>query len=565
VTTTISPEDLEILGDYRTRMKASLRITPKEGGTQVPLIPNAIQNEYLDATCYSPYLNPAAGGIPISPWTHEPFTFRNLILKPRQIGMSTVVLAKKLTRIVSEPNRNLVIIAQDDAMKDEFRERTHAFLEQYAENQQCPRYGSEAGKGKLDNKERLDFEINSTIYFQSAQSPNIGRTVTFHDVYGTELAFWDMWGEGNARSIISALNASVPRPPYGEIDFESTPNGPAGAFFDLCMAALEGKITDIGGGLSWKLFFWPWWRQQEYCDFNVTSWAPLQPLDEHERWLRDDKHLTPGQMSWRRGQVATATALRKEFDQEYPEDPMTCFITGQQTVIPKKVIGRMRAYSLREESAPLDIQQNGDLRIFEGAMPDVSYILAADGAHGNQGDDESAFVICRKDTMEPVVTYNGYLPIHEFAQLCVRMGFQYNTAYFAGESNNDVGYALNTKVDAMGYPNIHWRINPEQDLRHASSANPFALGWQTNVKTRSEMVATLQDWLIGTLVRIRDRVLVDQVATFIWLSPRSNPNAKKRAEAAPSSHDDLLFAYMIALQVREYATDVKGRGKPVRL
>lgn len=560
----ISPPDdpLQLVGDYRRRISTELQITPKRGGLRIHLDPNAIQGEYLDETCYSPWLHDATGeGImPVSPWSKQPFQFRNLILKPRQVGMSTIVLAKKVMRIATEPNRNLLIIAQDDAFKQEFRERVHAYLADIKNAGLCPPFGTAAGRGKADNIERLDFAHNSTIYFQSAQSPNIGRTNTYHDAYGTEIAFWDIFGEGRARKIVHALNSAVPDPPYGEIDFESTPNGPAGAFFDLCMAAIEGKITEVGGGKAWRLFFWPWWKQQEYRIDNPGIHP--RDLNDHEKWLYREHGCDMGQLEWRRIKIAEAEAVKQHFDSEYPEDPLTCFITAQQTVLKKPTISRMRAIVTAYD--PIETEFDGDLRIYEGPQTGIEYILGADGAQGNEGDDESAFVLARKDSMAPVVCYNGYLPPHDFAKLIARIAYTYNKAYVGAEANNDVGYAVNKALDDLNYPNLHYRQDPEMDVRSGVKINPFKLGWRTDVKTRPEMVSEYQDWHNGNLVLIRDKTLVNQSATMIWRPPKGNPSGRKQARAAPSAKDDLVLAWMICLQLRSYASSVDRKVVAVR-
>lgn len=557
------PDELfDWIGDYRSRIHNALWIVPKRGGDKIKLVPNDIQSYYLDNACYSPHqtyeLN--ASGIPISPWTGEPFSFRNLELKPRQVGMSTIVLANKVTRIVTEKNRNLALIAQDETMRDEFRERTHAFLEQYTKVGECPPYGAQAGGGKLDNKDRLDFGHGSTIYFQSAQAPNIGRTVTFHDVYGTEVAFWDMYGEGTARKIVHALNASVPPPPFGTVDYESTANGAAGVFYDLVMAAHGDRIAKRKvTGFDWRLFFWEWWIHKEYRLDGVN----LGTLTQEEKDLREAKGLDYGQVAWRRKEKHLAETMRKLFESEYPEDVVQCFISGRDTVIPAPVLFKMRQFAADKD--PIREEYEGDLRVFEGPEPGVTYIIGGDGAEGVPGKDQSAFAVVRRDTMAPVLLYNGYMPAHDMGRLMARIGFEYNKAYIAAESNNTVGYALNAALESLNYPNMHYREDPEQNrMQSPGIKNPFALGWQTNVKTRSEMIELLREYLIGTLVLIRDKVLVDQISTFIWRTPESNSNGALRPEAATGAKDDLLFAYMIALAVRDYASDGMTRAKPRR-
>ncbi len=81
------------------------------------------------------------------------------------------------------------------------------------------------------------------------------------------------------------------------------------------MAALRGDS-------EYTLHFYPWWWQAEY-----TLAHDGLPLDytADEQTLIARHNLTPGQILWRRRKKQQ---LGRLFDQEYPEDPYTCFLTS---------------------------------------------------------------------------------------------------------------------------------------------------------------------------------------------------------------------------------------------
>jgi len=101
-----------------------------------------------------------------------------------------------------------------------------------------------------------------------------------------------------------------------DIILESTPNGAQGYFYGLCMEALDGDSI-------WKLHFYPWW----WDDFYRISLSDGEQLEysSDEAKLVEQHHLDPEQIKWRRQKQKELKGL---FIQEYPEDPISCFITS---------------------------------------------------------------------------------------------------------------------------------------------------------------------------------------------------------------------------------------------
>jgi len=147
-------------------------------------------------------------------------------------------------------------------------------------------------------------EFDSEVTIGTAGGKAKGRGGTYTDFHGSEVAFWP-----DAEKIIAgAMQGGDP-----DVVLESTPNGAQGKFYELCMEALSGSGV-------WSLHFFPWWWDAEYrLDGEL-----IKPTDEEAELIR--KHnLDHSQLRWRRMKV---DELKRLFTQEYPEDPISCFLTS---------------------------------------------------------------------------------------------------------------------------------------------------------------------------------------------------------------------------------------------
>jgi len=228
-------------------------------------------------------------------------TGRDLILKPRQIGFSTAIQADLFYRAVTRTSAT-VTLSHEDKSTQKFRRMTKRFYDNLPENFRPAR--------KYDNAVLAtypDFDSESEIF--TAGNTDTGRSGTYTDVHASEVAFYK-----DAQAIV----AGIMQGGNPSIAMESTPNGAQGYFYNLCMEALDGNSI-------WKLHFFRWWDHPEYAtpleDGETFDYAD----DELE--LVETFGLSPEQIKWRRGKQQE---LKHEFPQEYPEDPVKCFLLSGQ-------------------------------------------------------------------------------------------------------------------------------------------------------------------------------------------------------------------------------------------
>lgn len=488
----------------------------------VPFVPNRPQADYL---------------------TNR--TKRNIILKPRQIGFTTLLLAKNLLTTIRRPYTHYALLAQDDDQVMKLRERLKMFLHQLEQHGACPTVG-------IDNEEQMTFPvINSRISYYSGQSDRVGRGDTIDILHITELAFMDKGGK-HVGTLLPAV------PDNGTIDIESTPNGMGGVFYNLFREAM-----DPSSGSIWRPFFYPWWWSDEY--HVEDSGLKRSQLDEEEmelyqRFERDG--LTLDKIAWRRRKKAEYVGTDRSFEEEYPEDPVTCFMAGALSPFKPAEIHRLMA-RCRPPLAVETVLPRGQLRIWEYPDPTAHYVIGGDPAEGIEEGDYSALSVI-KVGVRPVhvAGYKGKIRPGEFAKVACDLAYRYNTALLALERNGVGLTAVEKAVYDLNYPNFYYDIDPFS----SSNRGDIKPGWSTNHVTRPRMIEEFVQALAGGLLVTEDEDLVREASTLSYVESESGARAQRfrRIEAARGEYDDYAFATMIAIQALKQAGTTGRRARPVR-
>ncbi|GAP07117.1 terminase-like family [Anaerolinea thermolimosa] len=198
-------------------------------------------------------------------------TGRDIILKPRQTGITTLIQAF-IFRSMLEENTRAVTLTHLDSSTENIRKIQDTFYQHFP--------FSDLKRGS-NNQVTVTYPLfNSSHTTSTAGSLDFGRGGTFTIFHGSEVAFWK-----DPEKIISGVAQSS-----RWIILESTPNGAQGWFYEKCLEALSGR-----GG--WRLHFFPWYEFEEYRDIP----------DFKERKLQE---------------------LGRFFYQEYPETVEECFLSS---------------------------------------------------------------------------------------------------------------------------------------------------------------------------------------------------------------------------------------------
>jgi hypothetical protein len=430
----------------------------------------------------------------------------NIVLKARQVGITTYVAARFFVQTITHPGTLAVQVAHTPESAESIFNIVRRFWEKLPEG---PRKG--ALIHSRANVRQLVFPLLDSEYRVETADANAGRGMTIHYLHCSEVSRWPR----DAAETLASLRGAVA--PQGEIVLESTPNGAAGVFYDEWQRAEETGYT--------KHFF-PWWYEQSYRENG--SLEKLQPLTREEQQLVERYGLVEEQIGWRRKQWAT---LRELAGQEYAEDASSCFLASGECVFELEMIEKAAA----EAGRPLQSQDNGRLLTWYPVQEGRQYIIGVDSAGGGSRGDYACAEVIEREIGLQCAELRGHFPPLELARRIVELGQSYGQALLAVERNNH-GYGVLAHLRDMEYGNIFEKGGE--------------LGWLTSAASRPAMIENMVAVFMERPTLFRSTRLLEECKTFVR-------RADGTAAAADGAHDDCVMAMAIALVVRK---EDAGRG-----
>lgn len=217
--------------------------------------------------------------------------------------------------------------------------------------------------------------------------------------------------------------------------------------------------------------------------------------------------------------------FRQIGQRKWDQEVLGKFLASGNTYIDSTHIEGMESWVDKNSPKPR-MEMGGKLLIWKDFTPGHHYAIGADCATGG-GLDSSAAQVIDVDAGEQVAEYKGKVPEDQFATVLAQLGYRYGTAVIAVELNSTAGGAV-----LMSLKNIqkYRRIWKDEDGKE---------GWNTNVRTRNLMIADLESNLYNNTFKINSLRLIDELKTFIVTKTG-------KVEHDINSHDDVLFAFMIA-------------------
>jgi len=193
--------------------------------------------------------------------------YLNLILKARQVGITTFFCIYALDLCLFNPNKRAGIIAHnlDDAMaffRDKVKypyEHLGCDLDEYGNLGEQPEWARALFPGAdQDRTNQLSFDNNSSIRVGTSM-----RSGTLNFLHVSEFGKICAKYPERAREIVTGAFNTVH---VGQIiSVESTAEGSEGYFFRYCETAFNRELQGAGlSELDFKPFFFAWWQHPSY-------------------------------------------------------------------------------------------------------------------------------------------------------------------------------------------------------------------------------------------------------------------------------------------------------------
>mgnify|MGYP003111034957 FL=1 len=383
----------------------------------------------------------------------------NIVLKSRQLGLSTLVSAYSVWLAIFQREKNILIIATKLAVAQNFISKVKTMIKSLPNWLLLPEIVS-------NNKQQIQFSHGSSIK-AIPTSEDAGRSESLSLLIVDEAAF-----VRNFDTIWTGIYPTIST--GGRVILLSTPNGVGGQYYKLYTEA-ESNLNEFN---PIKL---PWTVHPE-CD---------------QEWFEQ----------------VTSNMSKRQIAQEYLCD----FTTSGDTFLGGEDLEWIR------NCVTDPVAREGEDRnvwIWQHPLSEKDYIMSADVARGD-AKDYSTFHIIDVEAGEVVVEYKGKIRPDNFAELLNKWGLKYNKALLCPE-NNSFGYATILKLQEMQYPRLYYRKRKGTYIGgYIPKASADIAGFTTNGKTRSMILGKLEEILRNKQLITRSSRTYQELKTFTWNTGRA--------------------------------------------
>jgi len=384
----------------------------------------------------------------------------NVILKARQLGISTVTAAYVVWLMLFYRDKNVLVVATKFGTAANLVKKVKSIM------QSLPPW-LRIAKIKIDNRTSFILTNGSEVK-ASTTSGDAGRSEALSLLVIDEAAHVDGLGD-----LWTGLYPTLST--GGRCIALSTPNGVGNWFHKVYIEADQGAN-----------------------DFHPT----MLPWSVHPE----------------RGPDWFAKETRNMSQRQIAQELECSFNASGDTVINPEDLKR-----IHENITPPKYKTGFDrnLWLWEQYDPNFSYLLVADVARGD-GSDFSVFHILKLETMEVIGEYQGKPSLGDFSRILYNTGKEYGFCLLVVE-NNSLGISVLEKLQDMEYSNIYYSAKGSHeyvDPVQAYDADKVIAGFTTSSKTRPLIVAKMEEFIRNKLIKVYSSRIINEFKTFIWQNNR---------------------------------------------
>ena len=540
---------LDIKSDLYRYIDNNLWIRTKSGKLE-RLVPNKPQKALIDYVLYCLEL-----GIPV----------RVILLKARQMGLSTIVEAICYWWTSTNKHQTAVIIGHEDTSA----KNLYMMFRRYYDNSN-PIFKPSV---KYNTRSDLTFEryddggnqvgLGSVIKTATAKNTSAGRSDTVQFLHASEVGEWE-----NGEELIASLMQTIPDLPNTFIFLESTAKGKGNYFHKEWRNAEKGENNFVP-------FFFPWWLIDEYEVYDDEDIGTLSEYEEFlislfkkgfntfsgDRYTVTEEQYIPKIKFYRRKSKDFASDPTRMY-QEYPSVAKEAFVASGANVFPVLELEKMEHQTLEVDEYDYYNLKTGDnhedyildrieydprvedftavapLKVFDLPEPGKEYVIGADVAEGLKNGDFSVAEVVETTSMKTVARWRGHCDPDRFGEILGALGALYNHALIGVEVNNH-GLTTVQKLRDTYYTNLYKRDKGYDEDFEEPTSN---LGWKTDVRTKRLAIDDLIRIIREGLNEEKDMVFVEEAFAFVR-------DIRGRMNAEEGEHDDTVMAKAITFQL----------------
>jgi hypothetical protein len=381
----------------------------------------------------------------------------NILLKARQLGMSTLTAAYVVWLALFQTDKNILIMATKQEIAMNILTKIKTTIANLPTWLVLP-------KVIEDNKHKLAFN-NGSVIQAIARSDSAGRSEALSLLIVDEGAHI-----ADFQKIWTGLKPTVSA--GGNVIIISSPNGVGNQYHKLWV--------DADAGLN---------------NFNPIK-LPWNVHPEHDdQWFAEE---TKGQSD-------------REINQEY----LCSFLGSSDTFIQQNDLMWLKTL----EKDPIE-RTGFDRNVWVWKHPVYThkYILSADIARGDSKDYSSFHVIDCNES-EIVCEYKGKIPPDRFGDLIFEFGNKYNKAVVCPEANT-FGFMTITRLKDLGYPKLFKRESRDYDDFYSDKPEE-KYGFNTQKQSRMLILNKLEELIRNRILKSYSSRLNQEFQTFNFVNTRA--------------------------------------------
>ena len=380
----------------------------------------------------------------------------NVILKARQLGISTITAAYCVWFMLFHKEKNIVVLATKFSTAANLVKKVKSMMKNLPEWLKL---------AHIDIDNRTSFELsNGSIIKAVPTSEDAGRSEALSLLVVDEAAHIekmnDIW-----TAVYSTLSTG------GRCIALSTPKGTGNWFHKTYADAVDGENEFNPIELMWDVH-----PERDQAWFN-----------------KETKNMSKRQVA---------------------QELLCNFNTSGDTVIHAEDLTWIHG-NIKDP-----IYRTGHDRnfwIWEKFEQNNKYLITADVARGD-GADNSVFHVVKLNTMEVVAEYQGKPSLDMYARILYDAGMEFGNCLLVVE-NNGIGISVLEKLINLGYPNLYYSIKSTHEFVEAVQGETMdraVAGFTTSTKTRPLIVAKLEEFIRNRMLTTYSSRIYHEMKTFIW-------------------------------------------------